>query len=413
MTKNVPEISPALREWTAEMALDHRRVVDRVYAALMNIRLYADLDSPTKLDVCNSIAQAAKLWFDTLLSGSAPSAEGLEAFREYGRRRVYQGLPLDALLRAFRLGSRELWCFYIELDEKNDDLRDELLFRISPFLMEFFDILAQIISQTYLDEQYKHARWREALRYQLHSIIFNYPEDTDGFAKTAAALRLDDAIPRIALAIDVPSVDSNSPTFKSELDRIVVATARLLELPVDALFDIWYCGKLLVWIPARLGDSMGMSDLQVGKQFATLAETMPEIKAIGIGLTCQGAAGWAMSAEEASRALGSGRSHGRQERVRLYSQIVVEDSVRGAKNALRYLVSLVEQLASEPELLKTLETYFNQLQRRKVTAGVLGIHPNTLNYRLERIENILGARLDDASWVSKLDIAIKLCGSTK
>ena len=210
MTKGVPEISPALHEWTKEVALDYGRVVDRVYAALMNIKLYADLDSPTKLDIRNSIAWASKLWFDTLLSGNAPSAEGLEVFREYGRRRVYQGLPLDALLRAFRLGSRELWCFYIELNEKNDDLRDELLFRISPFLMEFFDILAQIISQTFLDEQYKQARWREALRYQLHTIIFFYPEDTEGFVRTAAALRLDGTTPRIALAIDIRSIDSHS-----------------------------------------------------------------------------------------------------------------------------------------------------------------------------------------------------------
>jgi len=413
MTKGVPEISPALHEWTKEVALDYGRVVDRVYAALMNIKLYAVLDSPTKLDIRNSIAWASKLWFDTLLSGNAPSAEGLEVFREYGRRRVYQGLPLDALLRAFRLGSRELWCFYIELNEKNDDLRDELLFRISAFLMEFFDILAQIISQTFLDEQYKQARWREALRYQLHTIIFFYPEDTEGFVKTAAALRLDATIPRIALAIDVRSIDSHSPTFKSELDRIVAATARRLKLPVDALFDNWHRGKLLVWIPARLGDLMGMSDLQVGKQIVSIAETMPEIKAIGIGLTGEGAAGWAMSAEEAIRALSSERGRGGEERVRLYSEIVVEESVRGTKNALRYLVSLVEQLESEPELLETLETYFDQLQRRKVTASVLGIHPNTLNYRLDRIENILGARLDDASWVSKLDIAIKLRRSTK
>jgi carbohydrate diacid regulator len=413
MTKNIPEISPALREWTEKVALDHGKVVDRVYAALMNIKLYADLDSPTKLDIRNSVAWSAKLWFGTLLSGTAPSAEGLEAFREYGRRRVYQGLPLDALLRAFRLGSRELWCFYIDPDEKSDELRDELLFRISPFLMEFFDVLAQIISQTYLDEQYKQARWRESLRYQLHSIIFYYPEDTEGFSKTAAALRLDGTIPRIALAIDVHSIDSNSPTFKSELDRIVVAIARRLKLPVDTLFDIWYGGKLLLWIPARLGDLIGMSDLQVGKQIAALAETSPEIKAIGVGLMGEGAAGWAMSAEEASRALSLGRAQGGEESVWLYSKIVLEESVRCTKNALRYLVSLVEQLASEPELLETLKTYFDQLQRRKVTASVLGIHPNTLNYRLERIENILGARLDDASWISKLDIAIKLHGSAR
>ncbi|MFP3562859.1 PucR family transcriptional regulator [Paraburkholderia sp. SIMBA_030] len=413
MTTNIPEISPALREWTEKLALNHGSAVNRVYAALMSIKPYADQDIPTKLDTRNSINWSVKLWFDTLLSGSAPSEEEFEIFRDFGRRRVHQGVPLDVLLRAFRLGSRELWCFYTELDEKSDPLRDELLFRISPFLMEFFDILAQIISQAYLDEQYKQARWRESLRYQLHSIIFYHPEDTEGFAKTAAALRLDATIPRIALAIDMYSIDSNSPTFKSELDRIVIATARRLKFPVDELVDVWHRGQLLVWIPSRLGDLMSTSDRRMSKQITSIAETVPEIKAIGIGLVGEGAAGWAMSAEEASRALSFGRSRGGEERVRLYSEIVVEESVRGTKNALRYLVSLVEQIGSEPGLLETLETYFHNLQRRKVTASVLGIHPNTLNYRLERIENILGARLDDAGWVSKLDIAIKLRGSTK
>jgi hypothetical protein len=126
-----------------------------------------------------------------------------------------------------------------------------------------------------------------------------------------------------------------------------------------------------------------MSDLQVGKQIAALAEIIPEIKAIGVGLMGEGAAGWAMSGEEASRALSLGRAQGGEERVWLYSKIVLEESVRGTKNALRYLVSLVEQLASEPDLLETLKTFFDQLQRRKVTASVLGIHPNTLNYQVK------------------------------
>jgi DNA-binding PucR family transcriptional regulator len=75
---------------------------------------------------------------------------------------------------------------------------------------------------------------------------------------------------------------------------------------------------------------------------------------------------------------------------------------------LRYLDSLLERLAAEPELLTTLQTYFEQQQRRKVAADALGIHPNTLNHRLERIETLLGARLDDAGWVAKLYVAIKL-----
>jgi sugar diacid utilization regulator len=410
---NIPEISPQLREWTEKVASDHISVIDRVYATLMPIKPYADLDSATRKDIRDLIALSAKLWFDTLLRGSSPSGEHLQSFQEFGRRRVHQGVPLQSLLRAFRLGSRELWCFYIELDSKNDKLRDELLFQISPYLMIFFDIMAQMISQAYLEEQYRQARWRESLRYQLHNIIFNFPEDAEGFAKTSAALRLDGTIPRIALAIDLGPIDSNSPAFENELDRVVAATARRLELPVDDLVDIWYRGRLLVWIPCQRGDLMGMSDRQVANRVASVAETSPQISAIGVGLMGEGAAGWAMSADEAARALNFGRNRDGDERVRLYSEIVVEESVRGTKNALRYLVSLVEQLAGEPELFETLEAYFSQFQRRKLTASVLGIHPNTLDFRLDRIEKILGARLDDTGWVSKLDLAIKLRGTCR
>ncbi|MCF1369296.1 helix-turn-helix domain-containing protein [Burkholderia cenocepacia] len=413
MTTAIPEISPALRRWTASVAENNAAFVERVYKALMNIKPYADLDSTTKLDIRDSIVLSSKLWLDSLMSGKMPSENALEGFRAYGRRRVYQGVPLEALLRAFRLGSRELWCFYIQIAEDDDALRDELLLRISPYLLEFFDIMSQEIAQTFLEEQYRQARWRESLRYQLHSIIFNFPDDTDAFNKTAAALRLDVTVPRVALAIDVESIDSNSATFRTEIDRIVAAAARRLRVPIDDIFDIWFRGQLLLWIPERLGETSGPNDSQLAKQIASIADTLPEVKAIGVGLPGEGASGWAMSADEAGRALSFGRSHLDEERVRLYSEIAVEESIRGTKRTLTYLTSMVEQLAGEPDLLETLRTYFDQLQRRKATASVLGIHPNTLNYRLERIENILGARLDDAGWISKLDIAIKLRGAVK
>ncbi|WP_321819602.1 MULTISPECIES: PucR family transcriptional regulator [unclassified Burkholderia] len=413
MTTAIPEISPALRRWTASVAENNAAFVERVYKALMNIKPYADLDSTTKLDIRDSIVLSSKLWLDSLMSGKMPSENALECFRAYGRRRVYQGVPLEALLRAFRLGSRELWCFYIQIAEDDDALRDELLLRISPYLLEFFDIMSQEIAQTFLEEQYRQARWRESLRYQLHSIIFNFPDDTDAFNKTAAALRLDVTVPRVALAIDVESIDSNSATFRTEIDRIVAAAARRLRVPIDDIFDIWFREQLFLWIPERLGETSGPNDSLLAKQIASIADTLPEVKAIGVGLPGEGASGWAMSADEAGRALSFGRSHLDEERVRLYSEIAVEESIRGTKRTLTYLTSMVEQLAGEPDLLETLRTYFDQLQRRKATASVLGIHPNTLNYRLERIENILGARLDDAGWISKLDIAIKLRGAVK
>ncbi|MBN3846792.1 PucR family transcriptional regulator [Paraburkholderia sp. Ac-20342] len=65
-------------------------------------------------------------------------------------------------------------------------------------------------------------------------------------------------------------------------------------------------------------------------------------------------------------------------------------------------------MSGEPKLVSTLEVYLEQNQRRRRTALVPGIPPNTLNCRIERIESLLGASLDDVGWISKLDIAFKL-----
>ncbi|WP_371141958.1 MULTISPECIES: helix-turn-helix domain-containing protein [Burkholderia] len=46
-----------------------------------------------------------------------------------------------------------------------------------------------------------------------------------------------------------------------------------------------------------------------------------------------------------------------------------------------------------------------------MTAAALDIHPNTLDHRLERVENITGAKLDDAAWIARLEIALKLRGA--
>jgi carbohydrate diacid regulator len=108
------------------------------------------------------------------------------------------------------------------------------------------------------------------------------------------------------------------------------------------------------------------------------------------------------------QALEFGSPAPRKRGVHLYSDIVVNESVRRTDTVLRYLNSLLERLAEEPELLSTLQTYFDQLQRRKITADVLGIHLNTLNHRLERIENLLGAKLDEASCIAKLHVAVRL-----
>lgn len=412
MPISIPTMSDRLRERTAALAENPSAAVDRTYEILMSVEGYKTLAPAVRRDLAASLELAARLWFQSLLTGAPPSASDMHAFQEFGRRRVHQRVPLQSVLRAFRLGSREIWQMYVELGKEDTSLVNELLFDISPYLFDYFDVMAQNITQTYLEEQYGQARWKDALRHQLYSIVFHSPDDRAGFRETAEALAIDSTAPRVALALDVDLPTHTSYDREREFDRITLAAARHLGAAPDDMIRAWHRGRLILWVPCTRGDTINRTDRQMSERAGALVRALPELRSIGVGLMNEGAEGWAASVDEAIKALDFARASrstpSQPPQVSLFSSIVIEESARHAANALRYLVSLLEQLADEPDLVATLETYFEHGQRRGPSATALGIHPNTLNYRIERIEGLLGASLDHVEWVSKLDVALKL-----
>ena len=86
---------------------------------------YIGLAPAVRQDIVDSISLTAKLWFQSIVKGALPSPDEREAVDEFGRMRVHQGIPLPSLVRAFRLGSREIWRCYLELGESDEALRDE------------------------------------------------------------------------------------------------------------------------------------------------------------------------------------------------------------------------------------------------------------------------------------------------
>jgi len=58
--------------------------------------------------------------------------------------------------------------------------------------------------------------------------------------------------------------------------------------------------------------------------------------------------------------------------------------------------------------LVTLAAYLRDDRHLKPAAAALGIHINTLRYRLARIEELLGVRLDDVDARFLLELAVRL-----
>ncbi|CAD6534456.1 hypothetical protein LMG27952_02959 [Paraburkholderia hiiakae] len=429
----VPAISPRLRSKLRTLAKTQLKAVQRTYDTLLSLEGYSALSAAARKDIFSSIAFSADLWFQCLLDGTQPTSEVMDQTAAFARRRVHQNVPLRSLLRAFRLGARELWRTCTELAEADPALAHELLFDVSPYLLDYFDAMAEHIAEAYLDEQHQQARWRGSLLQQLYDLVFHAPDDTARFRETVEALGLDATLPRIALAVDLDLRDHAPSVREDALDRFALSAARHFEVKPDALVRVWHRERLVFWLPCVRGDSMTRNDQRAAEHAAALVRAEPRVRSIGIGLMNEGARGWAASVEESLKAVDfaprgsradddendnehgdeSGNEFGNFVRVHRFSSIAIEESVRSSANVLRYLVSLAEQLATEADLLATLAAWFASGQRRRQTAETLGVHPNTLDYRLERIETLLGAKLDDAQWIARLDIALKLRSATQ
>ena len=409
MTTPIPQVTGRLREATLAYAADPSALVEQCYEALAHIEgEYVTLSPAIRRDVIESIKLAAALWFDAILTGERPTEADIENFSLFGRRRVHQGVDLTALLGAFRAGSRELWKAYVAVARQHAEVRDELLFAVSPYLLDHFGQMEQAIAEAYLDEQYQQSRRKDVLRYELCNLVFSATEDVAGFHRIAEAIGLDPTLPRVAFAFETALPVAMHARVEAELDQMVVRTARVAKVDAGDLVRVVHRERLIVWVPCIRGDSLLASDRRMAELGERMVASIGEVKSCGVGMMGQGPSGWASSVDEALKALEAGARISEAGKVFRYSDIALREGARRADNVLRYLESLIERLSHEPELLRTLECYLDQFQRRKQTAAALGIHPNTLNYRLDRIREMTGGDLEDPGWVAKLYIAVKL-----
>jgi carbohydrate diacid regulator len=403
-----PEISVRLREHISALADEPSYLIDHWYASVMRVGDYARLGISEKGDIRNSISLLVMRWCSSILDEAWFSPEEIETFESSIRRRVHQGVSLVSILCANRLGIRELWLAHSGLAEQDSVLRDELLFVLSPYLLEYSEFMAQFIGRVFLEEQFKHSRWRREVRRKLYDLVFNGASDERDFYRIGRSLGFDSTLPHIALAIDCELNDPSKVNPEEALDSLAFAIARHVTETAEHVAYVTRCSRLVLWVPCVNGVSLIFNQRVLSSAVVDFASRSTEVRAIGIGLMNRGPKGWATSAEEAMTALDLGPYRGGAGKLHLYSDIVIDESIRANDSALRYFESMLGEILPDKDLTKTLECYFENNQYRKLTAASLGIHPNTLNYRLDRIETLLGARLDNPTWIARLFIALRL-----
>lgn len=405
----IEPLSPRLHALVLMLSRDTgaliQRVVDIVKDGIPDYTLSAD--PAMKQQLWDSVVLHLGIWYGCLLAAQPPTEEMLGPVEAAARRRVHQGVSLAGMLRAFRIGSRGFWVGLLEAAGDDTELHNELLFKVSPYLLHHFDVIAQAVSQAYLDEQLQHARWRDRLRQELWNVISARPDDTEAFRRHAEALGLDVWSPHCAVVLRLGGAAEASPVLESAVNRLLVRVVECWAVPVESLMRVLHHDHLVLWFPVLRGETLVDTDRRLAAQAGELMARSQTVIGAGVGLPGSAARGWWLSMQQAFRALESG-ARGARPAAQRYSEILFADVASTSDNVQRYLDAMIERLTAEPHLLETLQVYLELRQHRKAVACKLNVHPNTLDNRLQRIETLLGGRFDNVSWLAMLDAALRL-----
>ncbi|WP_139982558.1 PucR family transcriptional regulator [Nocardioides litoris] len=387
-----------MRAATLEFLARHRRerlapIADRLVASIQLENPAYALDVVTSADLRHScvtnVDRILELLAEAVSSGVRPRHSdhdpAYDAARATGRRRAEQGMPLDHVLRSFRMGGRHVW---EDLIEWGADLLDAGELRdIGTQLWEVVDVTSAEVASSYHAHERAVVRADEQQRAELWEGLLGGRARDPRFAH-GAAMSLD-------LAVDG--------------DLLVVAAAHL---------DRWLADDQLAphataWVERTEGvvGLVALRDDDPAEALAALRGLVARVRTpIGVSSVAHGLVGVPEGLREATLAL---RAQGRRPGLAPFDDRVPEALLLSAPEMAALLVDrwLRPVLALPgPEaraLVDTLEAWVAAGGSTTATASAVHCHRNTVINRLRRITEVTGRAFTEARPPVELDLALR------
>ena len=331
------------------------------------------------------------------------------AAMEYARRLAQRGVPVNALVRAYRLGQAHLmeWAF-AELERSDPDGFGDVAavsHRIVLTVFDYVDHVAQQVVAVYEGERDRWLENRHAIRLALIRDVLDgrAPTGPDDRRVTESVLgyALSPVHLGLVLWLDGPAV--GGPALLAlercalELGAAMGAVGRPLVVPWDAE-SAW------VWLP-------GGATTIPSREAATAAIARAgEPVRVACGAPAAGVEGFRTTHEQALRArtvtLAAG---GGAPTVTLFDEVgavslLCADLDGATAWVRRVLGPLADPGPARARLRETLRVFLATGGSNTATAGRLGVHPNTVKYRVRRAREARGRPIGD----DRLDVELAL-----
>src|ERR1700754_355815 len=149
------------RAWLDEVTVLTNRLISAVFTDVPEWTDYGPVSSDELRDGCQRYLTRVL----RLLAGERAPTDGDDVAEEIGRQRAEQGVPLEVMLRTFRLGGRVIWEALLER-ANNSGAPPEVIGAAATAMWTVVDNLSSALSAAYRgtqleqlrrDEQHRHA----------------------------------------------------------------------------------------------------------------------------------------------------------------------------------------------------------------------------------------------------------------
>lgn len=325
-----------------------------------------------------------------ILSGIVAGPDGDEVAADIGRRRAEQGVPLEVMLRTFRLGGRIVWEALVEQAHAVGADPDAML-GAATSMWTVIDGLSSTLSTSYRNTELDRLRRDDQRRHALvEDLLSGRAQDTAFAQRTAKELDLPTG-GRYLVAVAESRVDGSFALHGPQV-----------ALLAHHIRSVWH---------VRADTFVGLIALEQRAEAAALDLLRPLARGrVGVSPTVQGLAEVGLAHQLALTALDTS-SPGSVELVSLEQRYPEAILVQSPDLAQRLLESTLGPLLRLPVkerdmLLGTLTAWLEENCSTANTAARLHCHRNTVLNRLHRITMLIGQPLNGRNAYVTLSLAL-------
>ena len=328
--------------------------------------------------------------------GRTPALSSPES-RENGRQRARSGVPLTAVMEAYRVAARFLWECLAETAVRSD-VPAEVTVRAASEMWLVLDTFTQHMAEGYREELTSQVLSHEQERSALVEALLEGRLTDTTLWEAAQILRIPPEGPYVVVAAQVPEIGRHAlPRAEEALRAIGVASAwRLLHdvqvgiarLPGGGPGS--HAGAAVDRLADVLG-SAGEGRVGVSPPYDDLRDTPRSLRLARIAL----------------------RGAFEGQRVTLFDRDPLAVAAVGAPEVMRRvadgILGALDRIPAGQRalLLHTFGAWLDSGGSADTAAGLLFCHPNTVRHRLRRLEEHTGRSLTDPRGITELSLAFE------